>query len=171
MRPKYLLTALTLLLLAATACAPRKPVVAPPPLPAPAPPPPPPPSAEEVNRTRVAEAQRWWQEGVAAGRQGRWYDAERLYRQASVAQPAVPTYHMALASALAQLGRDNEAANAMQAGIRAEEALPRPNHRVLAVDYQRLIQLLERANRLDEARTARERQRFHQTMRDATPPR
>ena len=170
MRPKYLLTALALLL-AATACAPRKPVVAPPPLPAPAPPPPPPPSAEEVNRARVAEAQRWWQEGVAAGRQGRWYDAERLYRQAVSARPGLPTYHMALASALLQLGRDNDAATAMLAGIRAEEALPQPNHRVLAVDYERLIQLLERAGRLDEARTARERQRFHRMMRDAAPPR
>ncbi len=169
MRPKYLLTAL-MLVLSAAACGPRRPVVAPPP-PAPAPPAAPPPTAEEAERARAADALRWWEQGVVAGRQGRWSDAERLYRQAAAAQPGAPTYHMALASALSQQGRENDAANAMLAGIRAEEALPRPNHRVLAVDYQRLIRLLERLNRLDEARAARERQRFHQTMRDAAPPR
>ena len=34
----------------------------------------------------------------------------------------------------------------------------------------RVIQILERVNRLDEARSARERQRLHRMLRDAQPP-
>jgi len=166
-RPKPSLL-LACLALALAACVPRPPaVVAPPPLPPPAPTV----SPEEEARAREAQAQRLWEQGTLSGRQGRWSEAERLYRQAAALRPAHPTYHMALATALLQQGRESDAADAMLAGVRAEEALPRPNHRVLAVDYERLIELLERLDRLDEARTARERQRFHRTMRDATPPR
>jgi tetratricopeptide (TPR) repeat protein len=168
-RPIHLVTAISLFL-ALPGCGPRRPVVAPPP-PAPAPPPPPAPTAEELASVNAAQAESYWNQGIQAGRAGRWYDAERLYRQAATAQPSLPRYHMALAAALLQLGRDSDAATAMLAGIRAEEALPQPNHRVLSVDYERLIQLLERTGRLDEARTARERQRFHRMMRDAAPPR
>lgn len=150
------------------ACTPRQPIAPPPPAPAP-PPPPPPPSSEEVARASEADARSAWVEGTQLGRQGRWADAEARYRVAVRAQPANPTYHMALASALLQLGRDSEAADAMLAGIRAEAALPAPNHRVLAVDYERLVQLLTRLGRLDEARAATERQRFHRMMRDAQP--
>jgi hypothetical protein len=39
------------------------------------------------------------------------------------------------------------------------------------VDYERLIRLLTRLNRLDEARTARARQEHHRRLRDAAPPR
>ena len=151
------------------ACTPRAVVAPPPPPPAPAPPPPAP-SPEELARAREADARSAWVEGTQLGRQGRWYDAEAKYREAVRAQPAEPTYHMALAGALLQLRRDGEAADAMLAGIRAEEARPFPNHRVLAVDYERLVQLLTRLNRLDEARTAAERQRFHRMMRDAQRP-
>jgi thioredoxin-like negative regulator of GroEL len=168
-RLKYLLLAVPLLL-APAACTPRRPVVVVPP-----PPPPPPPepeiTPEEEAAAKVASARRAWEQGTEAGRQGRLSDAERLYRQATVLQPDTPVYHMALASVLLQQERWSEGADEMLAGIRAEEALPNPNHRVLAVDYERLIQLLDRLGRLDEARTARERQRFHRTMRDAAPPR
>ena len=169
MRLKYLIVIVPLLL-APAACTPRRPVVVVPP-----PPPPPPPepeiTPEEEAAAREAAARRAWEQGTEAGRQGRWADAERLYRQAATLRPDRPVYHMALAGALLQQGREREGADAMLAGIRAEEALPNANHRVLAVDYERLIQLLERLGRLDEARTARERQRFHRTMRDAAPPR
>jgi hypothetical protein len=37
---------------------------------------------------------------------------------------------------------------------------------VLVVDYDRLIELLERVNRLDEARSARVRQDEHRRRRD-----
>ena len=47
---------------------------------------------------------------------------------------------------------------------------PNPNHRVLAVDYDRLIAMLTRLNRLDEARSAQERQAFHRRLRDAEVP-
>lgn len=155
------------LLAALAACAPRQPV-APPPPPAP---PPPAMTAEELARAGDAEARRAWDEGTRLGRQGRWPEAEARYRQAARVRPDSATYHMALATALLQQGRESEAADALQAAIRAEEARPSPNHRVLAVDYERLIALFERTGRLDEARTARERQRFHRTMRDSAPPR
>jgi len=154
-----------LLTLATFACAP------PPPPPAPLPPPPPAPTAEEMAAERATRAQRLWEEGSAMGRQGRWNQAERAYREAVTLLPDSATYHMALATALLQQGRDSDAADAMMAGIRAEEAETPPNHRLIAVDYERLLQILERVNRLDEARSARERQRLHRMLRDTTPPR
>ena len=78
---------------------------------------------------------------------------------------------MALAPALLQQRRVSEAATVMLGASRLEEAEQPVNHRVLAVDYERVIQVLERAGRLDEARQARDRQRFHRMMRDAQPPR
>jgi predicted Zn-dependent protease len=128
-------------------------------------------TAAEMEAEKAARANRLWEEGTAFGRQARWAQAERAYREAATLQPDSSTYGMALAGVLLQQGRDGEAADAMLAAIRAEEAEPSPNHRVIAVDYERLIQTLERANRLDEARSARERQRLHRMLRDTTPPR
>ncbi|HYH83563.1 MAG TPA: tetratricopeptide repeat protein [Longimicrobium sp.] len=144
----------------------------PPPPPPPIPPPLPPPTltAEEIAAEQTARAQRLWEEGTALGRQGRWVQAERSYREAATLRPDSSRYHMALASALLQQGRESAAADAMLAAIRVDEADPSPNHRVLAVDYERLVQTLDRANRFDEARTARERQRLHRMLRDAAPP-
>lgn len=119
-----------------------------------------------AERARVA-----WEEGIALGRQSRWAEAADAYRRATEAHPEEVRYHMALSEALLQGGREWEAADALLAGIRAEEALPQPNHRVLAVDYERLIRMLNRLNRLDEARAARARQDHHRRMRDAAPPR
>ena len=148
------------------ACVPR-PVVAPPP-PPPLPPPPPPPVETEAERaTRAHEV---WNSGVALGRQGRWFQAERAYRDAIELEPDSTGYRMSLSTALLQQQRDSEAADVLLSAIQLEEARPSPNHRVLAVDYERLIQILERVNRLDEARTARERQRLHRMLRDAQPP-
>ena len=101
----------------------------------------------------------------------RWGLAERTYREAATLRPDSAVYHMALANALLQQSRYSEAADALLAGIRAQEAEQPVNHRVIAVDYERLIQTLERANRLDEARSARERQRLHRMLRDTAPPR
>ncbi|WP_325310320.1 hypothetical protein [Longimicrobium sp.] len=143
----------------------------PPPVVIPPPPPPPAPvqTPEELAAERVARARQLWSEGTDQGRQGRWFQAERSYREAATLAPDSAKYHLALANALLQQGRDSDAANALLAGIRVEEAASPVNHTVLAVDYERLIQVLERAGRLDEARTARERQRFHRMMRDAAP--
>lgn len=152
------------LLLALAACTPRPVVVPPPPLP------PPPPPPVETEAERVARGHRLWEEGTMLGRQGRWVQAERAYRDAVEISPDSATYQMALATALLQEQRDTEAADAMLAAIRLEEADPTPNHRVLAVEYEQLIQILERVNRLDEARSARERQRLHRMLRDASPP-
>ncbi|HEY7767619.1 MAG TPA: hypothetical protein VIB55_05525, partial [Longimicrobium sp.] len=105
------------------------------------------------------------------GRQARWAEASEAYRRAAELDPGEVRYHMALADALLQGGREWESADALMAGIRAEEAKLNPNHRVLGVDYERLIRLLTRLNRLDEARTARERQEHHRRLRDAAPPR
>jgi tetratricopeptide (TPR) repeat protein len=149
-------------------CQPRQPVAPPPPAPVPAPPPVDPVAGE---RERDAEAHRSWEEGTALGRQGRWGEAEVRYRRAAALRPDSATYHLALADALLQQGKEDGGADALLAGIRVEERKQPPNHRVLAVDYERLIQLLTRLNRLDEARTARERQRFHRMMRDASPRR
>lgn len=124
-----------------------------------------------MEAEKTAHARRLWEEGTTLGRQGRWGQAERSYREAASLRPDSATYHMALASALLQMGRDSEAADALLAGIRAEEAETVVNHRLIAVDYERLVQALERANRLDEARTARERQRLHRMLRDTSPPR
>ncbi|HEU0013878.1 MAG TPA: hypothetical protein VFQ45_09345 [Longimicrobium sp.] len=160
---------LSLLLLALAACTPR-------PAPAPAPPPaPPPPAAAELDPEleRIAREERarvLFGEGVALGRQGRWTDAADRYRRAAELHADSVTYHMALADALLNAGREWEAADALQAGIRVEEARPAPNHRVLAVDYERLLRLLTRLNRVDEARTARARMEHHRRMRDAESP-
>lgn len=135
------------------------------------PPPPPPPAPvqtpEEIAAERAARARQLWTEGTDFGKQGRWVQAERSYREAATLQPDSATYQSALATALLQQGRDSDAANALLAAIRVQEAAQPVNHAVLAVDYERVIQILERAGRLDEARTARERQRFHRMMRDA----
>jgi tetratricopeptide (TPR) repeat protein len=160
---------LILVPLALAACYPRQPV-APPPLP---PPPPPPaavdPAAEAV--ARMQRGQRAYDEGVRLGRQSRWAEAADRYRLAVESVPGEVRYHMALSSALLSMGREWEAADALQAGIRAEENGPNPNHRVLAVDYERLIAMLTRLNRLDEARDAAARQAQHRRLRDAAVPR
>jgi tetratricopeptide (TPR) repeat protein len=143
----------------------------PPPVVLPPPPPPPVPvqTPEEIAAERVARARQLWTEGTNLGKQGRWVQAERSYREAATLQPDSATYQLALATALLQQGRDSDAASALLAGIRVEEAAQPVNHAVIAVEYERVIQILERVGRLDEARTARERQRFHRMMRDATP--
>src|SRR5688500_2449219 len=154
--------------LALAACYPRQPVAPPP-----APPPPPPPAAispAEEALQRMQRGMRAYEEGVRLGRQSRWDEAAARYRRAVEAMPNEVRYHMALADALLSMGREWEAADALQAGIRAEEAGPNPNHRVLAVDYERLIGLLTRLNRLDEARAAAERQARHRRLRDAAVP-
>ncbi|SOD02109.1 Tetratricopeptide repeat-containing protein [bacterium JGI 053] len=149
-----------------TACVPR-PVVLPPP---PPPLPPPPPVAVETDAERTARAQQLWTSGTALGQQGRWAQAERAYREAVALQPDSVPYQLSLTTALLQQQRDSEAADVLLGAIRLQEAAPSPNHRLLAVDYERLIQILERVNRLDEARAARERQRLHRMLRDAQPP-
>ncbi len=159
---------LALLPLATAACYPRQPV---------APPPAPPPVAEpvitpeEATRQRARRAERFFDEGVALGRQSRWSEAADRYRLAAEADPDEPRYPMALSNALLSQGREWEAADALQAAIRVAENAPNPNHRVLAVDYDRLVALLTRLNRLDEARTAQARQAQHRRMRDAAVPR
>lgn len=125
----------------------------------------------EAPPVGAAGAVQAWEQGVTLGRQARWSEAAESYRRATEMDPAEPRYHMALADALQQGGREWESADALQAGIRAEEALPTPNSRVLAVDYERLIRVLTRLNRLDEARAARDRQEHHRRIRDSTPPR
>jgi tetratricopeptide (TPR) repeat protein len=153
-------------LIAAASCTPR-PRYVPPPAPLP---PAPTETPEQAAAERATQAQAAWNEGTRLGREAHWPQAERQYRQAISLEPDSVKYQMALSTALVQQGRDSEAADVLQGAIRREETAPNPNHRLIAVDYERLIQLLERANRLDEARTARERQRFHRTMRDAAPP-
>lgn len=152
--------------LALAACYPRQPV-APPPAP---PPPPAATSPAEEAVQRMQRARRLYDEGVRLGRQSRWAEAADRYRLAIEAVPNEVRYHMALADALLSQGREWEAADALQAGIRVEEAGPNPNHRVLAVDYERLIGLLTRLNRMDEARQAAERQARHRRLRDAAVP-
>jgi tetratricopeptide (TPR) repeat protein len=152
-------------LLTLAACTPP-PVILPPPPPAPAPAPPPVETEADVD----ARAQQLWTSGTAFGRQGRWIQAERAYRDAIALRPDSVEYQLALSTALLQQQRDGEAADVLQAAIRLQEAAPSPNHRLIAVDYERLIQILERVNRLDEARTARERQRLHRMLRDTQPP-
>jgi tetratricopeptide (TPR) repeat protein len=159
---------LALLPLALAACYPRQPV-------APPPAPPPPPAAptitaEEAARLRRQRAERFFDEGVSLGRQSRWAEAADRYRLAAEANPDDPRYPLALAEALLSQGREWEAADALLAGIRVEEARANPNHRVLAVDYERLIRLLTRLNRLDEARLAQEQQSYHRRLRDANTP-
>ena len=127
----------------------------------------PPPSTEEVERDAEVQARASWSQATTAGRQGRWRDAEILLRQAVQLRPSNPTYQLALSDALAQQGRDSEAADALLAGIRAQEAMLSPNHRVLVVDYERLVELLTRSGRPGEAQQARARQTEHRRMRDA----
>ena len=146
------------------ACMPPPP---PPAAPVPLPLPPLPPSTEEVERTAEAQAERSWQQATALGRQGRWREAEALLRTAVEQRPSNPTYHLALSNALVQQSRDSEAADALWAGIRAQEAVPSPNHRVLVVDYERLVELLTRVGRAGEAQQARARQAEHRRLRDA----
>lgn len=154
-----------LLLLALPACAPK-------PLPAPTPAPVVvPPTPEETEEARRRTAQMQFEQAVVLGRQSRWPEAEARYREAIRALPGEPSYHMALASTLLAQGRDSEAADALQAGIRAEEALATPNHRVLVVDYERLVRILERVGRADEARSARIRMQLHRDRRDTELPR
>jgi tetratricopeptide (TPR) repeat protein len=160
---------LALLPLALAACYPRQPVAPPPPAPV-APPPAPTVTAEDAARARRARAERFFAEGVSLGRQSRWADAAERYRLAAEANPDDSRYPMALSQALSSSGREWEAADALQAAIRLDENAPNPNHRVLAVDYDRLIAMLTRLNRLDEARTAQERQAFHRRLRDAEVP-
>lgn len=142
----------------------------PPPPPPPLPPPVAAPTNEELEAEKTARARRLWEEGTAMGRQGRWNQAESLYRDAAELRPDSAVYQMARATALLQMGRYGEAADALSAGIRVEEAETPVNHRLIAVDYERLIDTLERANRLDEARQARDRQRLHRMLRDTSPP-
>ena len=146
-------------LLVLAACTPRTP----PPAPAPLPPPPPPaaPQPSEPERARAA-----WEEATRLGRQGRWPQAEARLREAVRLDPDQQRYHLALADALIQLGYHSAAADELMAAIQIEESRAEPNHRVLVVDYDRLIELLERVNRLDEARSARGRQDEHRRRRD-----
>jgi len=142
----------------------------PPPRPAapvPAPLPPPPPSTEEVELASEEQARRSWEQATAMGRQGRWREAEALLRRAVQQRPSNPVYHLALSNALVQQSRESEAADALWAGIRAQEAVPSPNHRVLVVDYERLVELLTRVGRAGEAQQARARQAEHRRLRDA----
>jgi tetratricopeptide (TPR) repeat protein len=148
------------------ACTPRQ-VILPPPAPAPAPAPPP---QVETAADVDARAQQLWSSGTVLGRQGRWIQAERAYRDAIALRPDSVEYQLALSTALLQQQRDSEAADVLLKAIQLQEAGPSPNHRLLAVDYERLIQILERVNRLDEARTARDRQRLHRMLRDTQPP-
>jgi tetratricopeptide (TPR) repeat protein len=156
---------LLVFLLALAACVPPPVVVPPPP-----PPPPPPPVVVETEADVSARAQQLWTSGTALGRQGRWVQAERAYREAIALRPDSVGYQLSLATALLQQLRDSEAADVLLGAIGLQEAAPTPNHRLLAVDYERVIQILERVNRLDEARLARERQRLHRMLRDAAPP-
>jgi thioredoxin-like negative regulator of GroEL len=156
-------TACVLALLALAACNPPPPA---PPAPAPLPAAPPP-TAEEVERAAEAQARRSWEQATTLGRQGRWREAETLLRTAVQQRPSNPTYHLALADALVQQGRDSEAADALLAGIRVQEAVPRPNHRVLVVDYERVVELLTRVGRAGAAQQARARQAEHRRLRDS----
>ena len=100
----------------AAACTPRQP-----PAPAPAPRPtifipatPVDDSAARMERARVS-----WEEGVTLGRQARWAEASDADRRAVELDPGEVRYHMALADALLQGGREWESADALMAGIRA----------------------------------------------------
>jgi tetratricopeptide (TPR) repeat protein len=158
----HLRTAVLAALLPLAACQPR-----PPALPVPAPEPlAEPASPEEVLVASLRRARLLFDEGVALSRQSRWWEAAERFPWAAQADPHDPRYPVALSGALAALGRDSEAADALAAAIRIEEGAARPNHRVLYVDYERLIRWLERAGRLDEARAARLRQEHHRRHRD-----
>jgi predicted Zn-dependent protease len=140
-----------------------------------APPPPLPPAPapavifipEATERAGADQARRSWEEATTLGRQGRWGEAETRLRAAVRLDPENPTYHAALGTALLQQGRDSEAADALLAGIRAREAAPRPSRPVLIADYERVIELLNRVGRLEDARVARVRQAEHRRLRDS----
>lgn len=151
------------LALALAGCQPRMPL-APAPLPEPAVFGPGP---AEGPAGALERARRAFDEGVALARQSRWPEAADRFRLAAGADPAEARYPLALADALAAQGRDGEAADALASAIRIDEGASPPNHRVLYIDYERLVRLLTRAGRLDEARTARDRQEHHRRMRDA----
>ena len=159
MQPRW---TLALLLPALAACQPRMPVAA-----APLPEPVVVGAPVEPLLERLERARRFFDEGVRLGRQSRWAEAADRYRLAAEADPADPRYPVALSAALLADGREWEAADALAAAIRLEEASPRPNHRVLFVDYERLVRLLTRTGRHDEARAARDRQEHHRRLRDA----
>src|SRR5690348_4109351 len=110
-------------LLVLTACVPRPVVV---PLPPPLPPAPPP-VVEETEADRSARAQQLWETGTALGRQGRWGQAERAYREAIALRPDSVGYQLSLTTALLQLQRDSEAADVLLEAIRLQEAEPSPN--------------------------------------------
>ncbi len=158
---------LALLSLPLAACYPRQPVAAPAPAPTIFIPASAPQADDEAGRAR---AERFFDEGVSLGRQSRWDEAAERYRLAAEADPGDSRYPMALSQALSAQGREWEAADALQAAITLDENVPAPNHRVLAVDYDRLIAMLTRLNRLDEARQAQQRQAHHRRMRDADVP-
>lgn len=120
-------------------------------------------AAAQASATR---ARTRFDEGVLLGRQSRWAEAEAKYREAARLRPEEPSYQMALSTALLEQGKAWEAADALRAGIEAEERLPEPNHRVLAVDYERLIALFTRMGRNEDAQRARERLRYHRQLRD-----
>jgi tetratricopeptide (TPR) repeat protein len=155
---------LLLVLLPLAACQPRAPLAT-----APVPEPPPLPLAEEAPIERLERARLLYDEGVMLARRSLWREAAERHRLAAELDPGGQRYWLALADALAALGRDGEAADALLAAIRLEEGSASPNHRVLVVDYERLVRYLTRAHRLDEARQSRERQETHRRLRDAPP--
>ena len=162
--PRPARAAVLALALAAGAC-----VQPPPPPPAP---PPVAPAADPAAEAAAARqrARRAFDEGVALGRQSRWREAEDRYRAAVRAAPDEAQYHFALSTALAGQARVWEAADAFRDGIEVEERAPRPNHRLLAQEYERLIQLLQQVNRTEDVDAARARQAYHRQMRDAALP-
>ncbi|HET6763784.1 MAG TPA: tetratricopeptide repeat protein [Longimicrobiaceae bacterium] len=141
-----------------------------PPPPAPAPLAAPVDSTEIVRLQRV-QAQAFFDQATRLGRQARWGEAVALYRRAVAAAPDEATYHFGLSSALLGGGSLGEAADAFQAGIDVEERATVPNHRLLAEDYERLIQILTRAGRTEAIGPARDRQRYHRELRDVLLPR
>jgi tetratricopeptide (TPR) repeat protein len=152
------------LALAAAACVqPPPPPPAPPPLAAA-------PDSAAAQRAARAGAQRAFDEGVALGRQSRWREAEERYRTAVRGAPDEARYRFALSTALVGQARVWEAADAFRDAIELEERAPRPNHRLLAQEYERLIQLLVQVNRTEDADAARARQAYHRQMRDAAVP-
>jgi tetratricopeptide (TPR) repeat protein len=142
--------------------------------------PPPPPAAPApvvaapdpavLRRAARATAQADFDEATRLVRQGRWSEAEARYRRAVAAVPDEATFRFGLANGLLASGRVNEAADAFQAGIEVEENAAAPNHRLLAEDYERLIQILTRAGRTDQIAAARDRQRYHRELRDVLTP-
>jgi thioredoxin-like negative regulator of GroEL len=142
------------------------------------PPPPPPapaPVAAPVDSAALARSARERAQGdfdaaTRLVRQGQWAQADALFRRAISAAPDEATFRFGLANELLAAGRVSEAADAFQAGIDVEENAAVPNHRLLAEDYERLIQILTRAGRTDLIPAARDRQRYHRELRDVVSP-